>query len=85
MQDLYRYFFLQARVYFLLGTQIVAKSSAGHREGGARGRRGSSVLSPACALQPSVQPPAESLAIATPDSPGVGLLCPSCLSFFNKF
>ena len=47
--------YMLARVYFLLGTEIVAKSSAGHK-GGARGRRGgpppSSVLSPACALQP---------------------------------
>ena len=75
-----------ARVYFLLGTEIVAKSSAGHK-GGARGRRGgpppSSVLSPACALHPSVQPPAESLAIATPDSPGVGLL--SVMSLSGRF
>ena len=78
--------YMLARVYFLLGTEIVAKSSAGHK-GGARGRRGgpppSSVLSPACALHPSLQPPAESLAIATPDSPGVGLL--SVMSLSGRF
>ena len=64
----------------MLGTEIVAKSSAGHRGGLGVGGGPSSVLSPACALQPSVQPPAESLAIATPDSPGVGLLSVMSLS-----
>ena len=79
MQDLY----VGKSVFFAWDRncrEIVCRSQGG----ASRGRRGgpppSSVLSPACALHPSLQPPAESLAIATPDSPGVGLLSVISLS-----